>query len=256
VSRVEPLARRAGGPDDGLRRAFRAALSDLYYQSIRLVPANVLWGLSFLAVLFVTLGGGPLSFLVLAPLLAIPYAGVVRLATQAARDDDVVLSDVWKAYRQYGLVALGIGAATTLAVAILASNVVLGSSMGGFLGLAFATIAGSGLIAIWTLSFPVWVILVDPRRADRPARARLRLAVLLVFAAPGRCAALALLLGLLFAVSTIAFAALLTVSVAYAGLVSARFLLPLSDRLETWLELRHGGGSRPPPSRPGPDRAD
>ena len=38
--------------------------------------------------------------------------------------------------------------------------------------------------------------------------------------------------------STVAFAAMLTISVEYASLVSARFILPLSDRFETRLVAR------------------
>jgi len=42
---------RPRGP--GLAAAIRAAAYDFYYQSIRLVPANLLWGLAFLAWLIV-----------------------------------------------------------------------------------------------------------------------------------------------------------------------------------------------------------
>jgi hypothetical protein len=68
--------------------------------------------------------------------------------------------------------------------------------------------------------------------------------LLLILAAPGRTALLALVLALLLAISTVAFAALLTISIAYANLVAARYLLPLADRLETWLAERAAGGAR------------
>jgi hypothetical protein len=208
---------------------------DLYFQSIRIVPANILWGIGFLAALGVGIGGGPIATLVIAPFLAIPYVGVVHLAALAARGRDVVLSDVWRAYRVYGLTALGIGVVVTLGVAILASNVAIGAATGGLMGWVFATLAASGLLAIWVVGFPLWILLVDPDRADRPLPDRLRLAALLVLAAPGRFAVLAILLSILLLVSAVAFAALLTISVAYASLVAARFVLPLADRLETWL---------------------
>ena len=238
ASRAEPLPARANG---GLRSAFRAAAFDFYYQSVRVVPANILWGVSLLAVLAVAIAGGPLATLVLVPLLAIPYVGVVRLAVLAARDRDVVLSDVWRAYRQFGLTALAIGVVTTLAVALLASNVVVGATMGGLGGWVFATLAASGLLGIWVLGFPLWVLLVDPDRAERTLRERLRLAVLLVVAAPGRIVALGLLLLVVLLISTVAFAALLTISVSYAALVAARYVLPLADRLEPWLAAREAG---------------
>jgi len=59
-----------------------------------------------------------------------------------------------------------------------------------------------------------------------------------------RYALLWLLTGLvllaLLVLSTIAFVALLTVSVAFSALVAARYVLPAADRLETAL-----GGARP-----------
>lgn len=241
MSRAEPLPRRSGA---GLRSALKAAAVDFYYQSIRLVPANVLWGVTLLGLLALAIGGGPLVPLVAAPLLAIPYVGVARLAVLTVRGRDVVLSDVWRAYREFGLVALGLGAVLTLASVLLASNVVIGASQAGLVGWAFATLAGAGLVAIWVLSFPLWLLLVDPERSERRRRDRLRLAVLLVLAAPGRTALLALVLAVLLALSTVAFAALLTISVAYANLVAARYLLPLADRLETWLAERAAAGAR------------
>jgi len=241
VSRAEPLPRRSGA---GLRSALKAAAVDFYYGSIRLVPANVLWGVTLLALLAVAVGGGPLVPLVAAPLLAIPYAGVARLAALTVRGRDVVLSDLWRAYREFGLVALGLGAILTIGSVLLGSNVIIGASQAGFVGWAFATLAGAGLIALWVLSFPLWLLLVDPERSDRRRRDRLRLALLLVLAAPGRTALLALVLALLLAISTVAFAALLTISIAYANLVAARYLLPLADRLETWLAERAAGGAR------------
>jgi uncharacterized membrane protein YesL len=155
-----------------------------------------------------------------------------------------VLSDVWLAYRQFGLPALGIGVVTTLAATLLASNVVVGAATSGLVGWAFATLAASGLLGIWVVGFPVWIILVDPEREDRPLRERLRLALLLVLAAPGRMAALTFLLSVVLLISTVAFAALLTISVAYSSLVASRYILPLSDRLETWLAAREVGPAR------------
>jgi uncharacterized membrane protein YesL len=238
ASRAEPLPARSGG---ALRSAIRTAAFDFYYQSIRVVPANILWGIALLAVLAVATAGGPLVTLAVAPLLAIPYVGVVRLAALAARGRDVVLSDVWRAYREFGLPAFGIGILTTLAVALLASNLVVGATMGGLGGWVFATLAASGLLGIWVVGVPMWVLLVDPNRADRPLRDRLRLAVLLVLAAPGRMVAVGALLLVVLLISTVAFAALLTISVSYAALVAARYVLPLADRLEAWLVAREAG---------------
>lgn len=229
------------GGRPGLRGALRAAAVDFYYQSLRLIAANVLWGLGLLAVVVVTLGGGPLVTLVAAPFLAIPYAGVVRLAAQTARGEDVVLSDVARAYRRHALAAIALGVVTTVVVVLLSSNVLIAGAMGGVAGWTFGTLAVAGLVIGWVASFPVWVVLVDPARDAMPLRQRLRLAVLLVLAAPGRCALLGAVLAAVLAVSTVLFAALVTISVAYAALVAARYLLPLSDRLEAWLADRARG---------------
>ncbi len=235
MSRAEPLP---AARDRGLRSAVRAAAIDFYYQSIRLVPANIAWGVGLIAVVIVGMAGGPVVTLVACPFLAIPYVGIVRLATLTVRGHDVVLSDLWRAYRRFGLPALGIGAAVTIAYAVLASNAVVGASAGTFIGWLFATLAVSGMVALWVVGFPLWVLLVDPERSDRAVRDRLRLAVMLAVAAPGRLSALALLLTVILFVSTIAFAALLTISVAYSGLFAARYILPAADRLETWLATR------------------
>jgi len=240
VSRAEPLPVTRGV---GLRSALREAAFDFYYQSIRLVPANVLWGIALLVVLAIMISSGPIATFVVAPLLAIPYVGVVRIAVLAARGRDVVLSDVLRAYRQFALPALVLGVSTTMVMAVLASNVVLGAGAGNPVGWAFATLAASGLLALWTVGFPLWVLLVDPEREDRPLQERMRLAVLLVLAAPVRLGALALVLTMILAASTVAFAALLTISVAYVGLVTARYILPLADRLEAWLATRQAEGS-------------
>jgi hypothetical protein len=222
----------------GLAAAFRAAATDFYYQSIRLVPANLLWGLAFLAWLVITVSTGPLVTLATAPLVAVPWVGVVRLAALTARGQDVVLSDVGTAIRRFGLVAVASGALLALAVAILASNAYLGANLGGPVGWVLTTLSLTGLFALWVLSWPFWVLLVDPEREDRPLRSRARIAALLVVAAPGRLAWLSLLLAVLLLVSTVAFVAVLTIAPAYAALVSARYCLPLSDRLEHWLDGR------------------
>ena len=228
-------------PSIGIGGAARAALFDFYYQSIRLVPANVAWGVAVLALVAVALQTGPIPTLALAPLVAIPYVGVVRLAALTARGRDVVLSDAVAAYRTYALPALLAGAGFAVAAAVFGTNVVVGALTGGVLGWGFATLAAWGLIATWVYGLVFWVLLVDPERATQPAVRKARLAALILLAAPGRLAALGLFVAIVLAISTVAIAALLTISVAYAALVTARYVLPLADRVETWLDARTGG---------------
>jgi hypothetical protein len=239
-------ADRPRGP--GIAASFRAAAIDFYYQSIRLVPANLLWGVALLAWLLFGLAAGPLVALATAPLLAVPYVAIARLAALTARGRDVVLSDIVDAIRRFGLVALVAGAVAALATAILASNVIVGANLGGPVGWVLSTLAAAGIIGLWVYGVVFWVLLTDPEREDRPVLARARLAALLLVAAPGRLSWIAFLLFLLLVVSTVAIVALLTIAPAYALLVAARYALPLSDRLEGWLEGRNRGGGRGSPT--------
>ena len=223
--------------------SFRAAAVDFYFQSIRLVPANVLWGVALLAWLVFGLGTGPLIALATAPLVAIPYVALARLTTLTARGRDVVLSDIADSIRRFGLAALVAGAIAALATAVLASNVIIGVNLGGPAGWVLSTLAATGLVALWVYGIAFWVLLVDPDRDDVPALAKARLAAYLAVAIPGRLSWLALLLFALLVLSTVLIVTLLTIAPAYALLVSARFALPLADRLEQWLDRRGSTGA-------------
>ena len=215
----------------------RGAASDFYYQSVRLVPANLVWGVGFLALFALAAGRGSLVALVLLPLLAIPWVGVVRLAALIVRKDDVVLSDVFEAYRTYLRPTLGVGIATVLATTVFATNVALGLTSGAALGWAFATLAAWGLVLTWLFSLCFWPLLVDPRRGHLGVMRKARLAAFLIVAFPGRLGLLGLVLGIILVVSTIAIAAILSISVAYGALVACRVVLPAADRLEARLAL-------------------
>ena len=68
----------------GLGTVVRAALSDYYFNSMRLVAANLVWGLALALIVLVGLAS-PLLSLALLPLLALPTAGVFRLAARIVR---------------------------------------------------------------------------------------------------------------------------------------------------------------------------
>lgn len=215
----------------------RGAASDFYFQSIRLVPANFVWGAGFLSLFALAVGGGGIVAVVFLPLLAIPWVGVVRLAALIVRKDDVVLSDVFEAYRTYLRPTLGVGIATVVATSVFATNVVIGLTSGAVLGWAFATLAAWGLVLTWLFSLCFWPLLVDPRRGHLGVMRKARLAALLIIAFPGRLGLLGLVLGVILVASTIAIAAILTISVAYGALVACRIVLPAADRLEAQLGL-------------------
>jgi hypothetical protein len=218
-----------------LRGAFRAAGADFYYQSLRLVPANVAWGAGFLAVLAIAFWLSPALALVIAPLLCLPLVGIVRLAAQIVRSEDVVLSDITTAVRSYGLSALAAGVVFEGATLVAATNVVAGMSGGGAIGWAFAMLAAWGLAALWVVGLAFWPLLVDPARDAMPIAARGRLAGLVVLAHPARFAGLGASVAVVTIVSAVAFAALLSVSVAFIALVASRVTLPAADQLEVRL---------------------
>lgn len=214
-----------------MRGALRAAASDFYFNSWRLVPANIVWGLAAGLVYLVALVAWPLS-LVLLPFLAFPTAGIFRIAALAVRGESVSFWDgvrVWR--RQVGAI-LFTGIAVTAYVLVILANLVGGVQSGDLLGLAFATLAGWGLVVgvLWLLCF--WPLLVDPRREGWGLRGAARAAGYLVVAYPVRFGLLGLVIGGIIAVSTVLFAALVTVSVAFGALVACRYVLPAADRLE------------------------
>jgi hypothetical protein len=220
-----------------VRAAFRAAATDFYYQSLRLAPANVVWGAGLLAVLAIAFWLSPIPALVAAPLLCLPFVGVTRLAAQIVRDEDVVMSDVWTAIRTFARPALAAGTVVVLATVVISTNVVAGVSGGGPIGWAFATLAAWGLVALWIIGLAFWPILVDPARPAMSLMERARLAALVVLAYPGRLASLAAGLAFVTLVSAVAFAALLSVSVAFMALVASHVTLPAADELEARLAL-------------------
>jgi hypothetical protein len=244
VSRADPE------PVPGVGAALRSAAVDFYYQSIRLVAANVVWGGVLVGFLFLIATGGLLVAFILLPLLAVPFVGVARLAAQIVRQQDVVLSDAWSAWRRFGLVALGSGAAIILLAAILTSNVLFGLSIGGVAGGVLVSFAGWGLALLWLAIFPFWLLLVDPARANWSLRARVKLVGYLLLADPARLFLLGIVLAVILGLAIVLVAALFTIGAAYAALVTARAILPAADRLSVTL-----GDRFPPLVEPADDSA-
>jgi hypothetical protein len=199
------------------------------------VPANVAWGAGFLGVLAVAFWLSPALALLVAPLLCLPLVGIARLAAQIVRGDDVVLSDITTAMRIHGLMALAAGVVFEVATLVAATNVVAGMSGGGAIGWAFAMLAVWGLAALWVGGLALWPLLVDPARDAMTVVARARLAGLVVLAHPARFASLGASVAVVTIISAVAFAALLSVSVAFIALVASRVTLPSADQLEARL---------------------
>ncbi len=210
--------------------AMREAAFDLYYNSWRMVPANIVWGVLFVAVIL--LGGLWLPFLVLLAVLAVPFAGIVRMAAGVARGAGTSFSDFTTGMRRFLWPALATGAVATLLAIAFGVNVVLGLQLGGLFGWFLSAMALYGEIGLAMTLVAFWPILVDPLREELPVRRRLWLALLVNLARPVRMFFLTALLTALLVASTVLFAAVVTVSVAYVSLVAARYVLPAADRLE------------------------
>jgi hypothetical protein len=210
--------------------AFRAALGDFYVNSLRLVAANLLWGAMLIGVWLAFLIAPPgVLFL---PLLAFPTASIFQIAVHVVRGGPVSLRDGLRVWRTDPGPILGLGIVLVSCLAVFFVNIVSGVLGGGVIGWVVATGAAWGAAVAWLVSWTAWPLLLDPARADRPVRDRLRTAVLLVVAYPIRVGALGAVLAVILLASTIALIALMTISVAFAALVATRYVLPAADRLE------------------------
>jgi uncharacterized membrane protein YesL len=232
ASRVEPLGTAR---QQGLGGAIRLALTDFYFNSGRLVAANVVWGAAVAGVALVWLVW-PLAGLVLTPLLAFPTVGVFRLAGRIVRTDGhVSFRDALAAFRDYAGPALLLGLVSVAASLVLGTNLIVGLTQSEPLGWVIGTFAAWGLVVLWCGAIVTWPLVVDPRRAAYSLGRRLRLVGLLLLAFPGRIALLGFVIALLAAVSTVLVAALLTISVSFIALVACRYVYAAADRLEARL---------------------
>jgi hypothetical protein len=215
-------------------------VSDYYFNSMRLVPANLVWG--FALALIVLIGMvSPLLSLALLPLLALPTAGVFRIAARIVRGEPGIgLHDIAWPYRHAPGRWVVVGVVVVAAGLMLGTNALVGLAGGEPAGWAIATLAGWGLVVLWCGALVCWPLLVDPERAATPLGERLRLAGALLLAHPLRFAGLGLAMALVTAVSIVLTAAILTVSVAFVALVACRSVYPAADRLEPALR-----GERP-----------
>ena len=217
--------------EPGLARALRRAAVDLYYHTIRLVPANLAWGAALVLILVLALGGAWPGALLASPLLALALVGIARLAGLIVRGREVVLSDAWDAARELARPAVVVGLLSVAGSLVLGTNILVGLATGTPVGLLLAVLAAWGLVALWLTSLPFWVLLADPARTGWSAAEVLRLTGLLLLARPLTLVGLGLATAVVLVVSAVLVAVLLVVSVAYAALVTAHVILPVADGL-------------------------
>lgn len=222
-----------------LRGALRQAVTDFYFNSWRLAPANLVWGAGFVAFLV----AGPLTVLgvALLVLLAVPVAGLHRMAALIARGEPAGFADFVGGMRRHAAAAVTVAAGAAILALVFTTNVLVGLQAGGPLAWLLSALAlwGDVALATWLVAF--WPILADPEREAVGLRRKIALAGLVVVGRPGRTFLLAALVWAILAISVVLFAAILLVSVAYVSLVSARYVLPMADEVERQVAAHRAG---------------
>jgi hypothetical protein len=226
---VASRAERRVPPAPRLGSAIRAAVTDIYLNSWRFLAGNLIFGVGFLALL-AGLTFGLAGWLLAIPLI-VPAAGCMRMATTLVRDGHTDFGEFLSVVRR-PWTALGLGGAQLGVTAVLVVDLALGLSWNHPAGVFLAVSAGYALLVGWALACLVWPLVLDPERENDPLRARVRLAATLLVAHPIRLGTIALLVGATLAAATVAIAALLTIALAFAFCVLARYVLPAADRLE------------------------
>lgn len=225
---IEPGLAIPDRPRLGL--ALREAASDFYFNSWRLVPANMIWGALLLLLLVAAAIWLPLA--ALAGLLAVPVAGIYRMAALIHRGAAVSFFDTIVGMRRFAGPALAIGVGASFLAAVFSANIVIGIQVGGIAGGVFSVLAAYADLGLAIYLVAAWPIVVDPLREELTLRSRLWLAFLVIAARPGRMLLLTLVVLAILVASTVLFAALLTISLAYVSLATTRYVLPAADRLE------------------------
>jgi hypothetical protein len=223
VSRAEPEPRPA---PPGVARALRQAATDFYFNGWAFLVANVAVGGVLLLAVYGSLYVSP-WLLLLAAAAVVPAAGTMRMAARLRRDGHTDLGDFVEV-RHLGRILL-LGLAELVVAVVLAVDILVALSWGSWLAVILLVGAAYGAVVLWALSLVAWPILLDPARDSAPIGRRLRLAVLVGFLHVRRVGGLAVVSGLLLAVSVVLLAPVLTVAVSYVWLVAAGVALPLAD---------------------------
>jgi hypothetical protein len=224
VSRADAPAR-----SPGLGPTARQAAFDLYYNFSSFIPANLIFGVGLVA-LIGTASDPALGGLVAIGLVLVT-AGCMALATTLVRDGHTDLG-VFMSVVRHPWPVLGLGLAQLAVGMILVVDLVAGTGLGMPVGGVLVLSALYGLAILWTYAVVAWPIVLDPRRRDDPLAARLRLALGLLLARPGRMAGLAAVVGIFLAIATVLVAAVVTFALALAWLIVARYVLTIADRLD------------------------
>jgi len=218
-------------------QAARAAGTDFYFNSWRVIPANIAFAFVLLVIAAAAAAWPPCIALV--PLAAIPLAGLHRMAALLARNEPAAFGDFVDGMRRFGVAAVLLAAGAALIGAVLVTNALIGFGGDNPLGWFLAASALYGLVALAMFLVAAWPVLVDPNHSDATLRRRLQLAGFVLVGRPVRLFLLTALVVAILVVSTVALAGIVLVGVAYASLVATRWVLPSVDDLEARYEAAH-----------------
>jgi hypothetical protein len=218
-------------PEPRFGTAFRKAGQDFYFNSWRLVPANLTWAVVLGAVVVGAIVWLPAALLI--SVVAVPLAGIHRMAALIVREDGATFGDFTDGMRRRAGVALAAGVISIILAIVFWSNVILGLQIDNPVGWFLSATAAYAEVALAMVLVAFWPLLADPRREHLSGRRALVLAGLVCLARPGRMFILTLLIGALLVAATAILPAIALVGVSYVSLVATHYVLPLADNLES-----------------------
>jgi hypothetical protein len=213
-----------------LGTALRRAGEDLYFNSWRLVPANLAWAAVVAAVGIAAWVWLPAALLV--GLAGIPLAGIQRMAGLIARGESASFGDFVDGARRTASRAAALGLGATILAVAFSSNILFGLALDTPFGWFLMATAAYADVALAMVLLAAWPILADPSGESRPLREVVRLAGVLCLTTPRPLFGLTATVAALLVATTVILPAIALVGIAYTSLVSARYVLPLVDRFE------------------------
>lgn len=220
----------------------RDGAADIYANAIAFLVANLAFGVAFFALLTLWAGAGPVALL-LTPIVALPWAVAVRIATLAVRREVAGLAPAVRYVSRNTGTILASAAVLGLAAFTFVTNLAIALQDRGAVGLAFGGISVWGLVIEAMLALTFWPILLDPRRESMRARDRARLAGYVLFASPLRLLFLAIVTAAILILCVYVVALLPTIAIAVIAATATRVALPASDAVVR--RSRAAGGEEP-----------
>lgn len=191
-------APRSDGRPPRLAGALTGAFTTALEWAFPFVTTNAGWVVAVVLLGFLALGV-PLTWL-LAPLLALPTASIMRLAVAATR---LGVPSVRMARDELSRLAarkVVLAAVQLLLIVIGLTSLRLAVDIGGFGGVLSAAVALYAVLGASILAVALWPLVCDPAR-EGPVRAQLRLALAVIARRPLQLVVLAVITGLAVLVS-------------------------------------------------------